>query len=81
MAKVRKTKQNIAEVTYSPGEKWGDPSESPAGSTTYTASEDGATVTVTFLDQRPPQEHTLKAGSKVKESPAGAIHINGDSHP
>ena len=81
MAKVRKTKKNVAEVTYSPGEKWGEPTESPAGSTTYEATADGATVTVTFLDERPPQEHTLKAGGKVKESNSGSIHINGDAHP
>ena len=82
MAKVRKIKDGKAEVSFEPApEKWSDPVESPGGSTTYTANADGATVTVSFKDDRPQQVHVLKAGATVKESASGSVHINGDTHP
>lgn len=71
-------KRNIAEVTLGPesGDKWGPGVTDPNGSTTWTATEDGATVTITFQDEQPPQVHgSCKAGSIIRESPSGSIHV------
>lgn len=83
MARVNRTKKNVAEVTLGPEdaepEKWGPEQDLPNGSTRVAALSDGATVVVTFLDGRPPQSHTLRQGATVTETPSGSIRIRGQS--
>lgn len=83
MARVNRVKKNVAEVTLgeTDPDRWGPDEALPGGGTRNTATSDGAYVCVTFLDGRPPQEHTLKSGATVTETPSGSIRIRGTVHP
>lgn len=83
MARVNRIKKNVAEATLgeSDPDKWGPDTDLPGGGIRNTATADGAYVCVTFTDGRPPQEHTLKAGATVTETPSGSIRIRGVTHP
>lgn len=73
---AKKIKRNVAEVSFQPPEKWDGGVESPSGSTTYTSTQAGGEVVITFLDSRTAQVHSdCPVGTKVKESAAGSVHV------